>query len=119
MKYVIGPVPGLPTSPNKRRHWAQVYKENQEWKRSVGLLSLAIRQRHRLEPFKKAAIHYHISVGDSLQHDPDNLAWAVTKPTLDSLKGVLIENDTIDHITLSYSFDRAKPRQFTIEVTPL
>lgn len=61
-----------------------------------------------------AKVHYHISVGDNRQHDPDNLAWSVTKPTLDGLKGIIIVDDNIDVVELSYTFDRQKPRGFTI-----
>lgn len=119
-RYVIGPIPGLPKNPNqlKGQHWSAYHKEAAEWQRSVGLMALVVRNRYGLRPLPKAALHFHVSVGDNRTHDADNII-ASFKPVLDALKGVIIEDDSIDHIQLSYSFDRAKPRQFTIQVIPL
>lgn len=59
-------------------------------------------------------VHFHISVGSNRKIDPDNLNWAVTKPALDGLVMVgAIEDDSIDHVTLSYSYDR-EPKGFVI-----
>lgn len=61
-------------------------------------------------------IHFHICVGDNRVHDPDNLNWSVTKPALDGLKGILITDDSIDHVTLSYSYTRTGPKGFWLTI---
>lgn len=67
---------------------------------------------------QRAHLHYTISVGDNRVHDDDNIV-ASLKPVRDGLKGVLIVDDSIDHITVSYEFNRQKPRGFTIRIEPL
>lgn len=115
---IIGPFAGLPDNPNKTsgKHWASLYAGKKEWSNLVGYAALAAKVKARIKPFAQATVHFHISVGDNRAHDADNII-ASFKPVLDALKGHLIEDDSIDHIDLSYSFDRAKPRQFTITVT--
>lgn len=109
---------GLPPSPNATtgKHWAELYKIKKEWQDRVGWEAKAAALHYRLKPFVIATVHFHISTGDKRRHDPDNLAWSVTKVALDGLKGILLEDDSIDNITLTYTFDRAKPRGFVIEV---
>lgn len=67
---------------------------------------------------QRAHLHYTISVGDNRTHDGDNLISSM-KNCQDGLKGVLIVDDSIDHITVSYEFNRQKPRGFTIRIEPL
>lgn len=109
-------VEGLPKSPNQTsgKHWATLYAEKQEWQTKVAWL--AKNQWHYL-PTKKAHLHFVITTGDNRRHDPDNLAWAVTKPTLDGLKGIVLVDDSIDNVTLSYEYKREGKRGFTIEIT--
>ncbi len=98
----------LPPNPNrtKGQHWAVIYKANQEWKRTAYILA---RAAYRGAPFERAHLQYHISVGDNRVHDADNIE-ASLKSLQDGLKGVLIVDDSIDHITRTFSYDRAKPR---------
>ena len=113
----IGPFAGLPDNPNKTsgKHWASLYKDKKAWSELVGYSAMAAKTKARIKPFKQASVHFHISVGDNRPHDADNIISSL-KPVLDALKGQLIEDDSIDHIDLSYSFDRVKPRQFNITV---
>lgn len=85
MKYHIR-VEGLPESPNKigRAHWAVQAKHKKEWSEKVGWLA---KTNKPSKPLTSARIHFCISTGDKRRHDPDNLAYAVTKPSLDGLKG--------------------------------
>jgi hypothetical protein len=117
-KATLGPFPGLPPSPNQTQgaHWGKTYKIKQEWGQLVGYAALAERRQFG-PPLERAHVHFDISVGDNRRHDPDNLSWAVTKMALDAIKGHLITDDSIDNVTLSYSFSRTKPRQFSIEVS--
>jgi len=107
---------GLPPSPNKigRSHWAVQAKIKKEWQEKVGWIA---KSKHPARPFQKAHIAFLITTGDKRRHDPDNLNWAVTKPTLDGLKGIVIEDDSIDNITLEYSYKREGERGFTVEIT--
>lgn len=115
-------VPGLPQTLNTTRgqHWSKTYKEKRDWEQLIGLMAKMERNRHKLNtPFDRAHLHYHISVGDNRTHDADNLLSPILKFSNDALKGILITDDSIDHIELSFSFDRAKPRGFQITVTPI
>lgn len=116
----LGPFAGLPSNPNVTggKHWSTNHKENQEWKNLIGYTALAAKAKNRLRPLGRATIHIHISVGDNRVHDSDNLVASMKYP-IDGLKGILIEDDSIDHIGIpTYTVDRAKPRQFTITVKP-
>lgn len=118
-------VPGLPPSPNATtgRHWSSGYKDKQFWQNEVAKAAVVakVQQRHKIKeaPFKKAFIHFAICFSDRRVHDPDNINWAVTKPALDGIKSILIEDDSVDAVQLSYEYDREYPRGFYIWVTPL
>ena len=107
---------GLPPSPNAIKSVRQKMSVKKEWRDMAYWLAKEIALKSRLEPFEHAYVHFHISTGDNRTHDADNLNWAVTKPTLDGIKGVLIQDDSIDHIELSYTYDREKPRGFSVTV---
>ena len=87
-----------------------------EWTQKVAWLAKATRAPMFAG---KVHIHFQISIGSNRGWDPDNLNWAVTKPTLDGLKGIIMPDDTIDHVELSYSYDRTKPAGFQITVQEL
>lgn len=109
-------VPGLPKSPNAtmREHWAVKAKAKREWLDMIGWLAKSVKTSEH--PLKKAVISFAIYTGDNRRHDPDNLAWAVSKPTLDAIKGILIEDDSIDNVELRYSYHRDKPRRFVVSI---
>lgn len=108
-------VEGLPKSPNQigRSHWAIQARHKQEWHNTIGWLAKAA---YNGKPLEKAHITFKIHVGDNRRHDPDNLAWAVSKPTLDAIKGIILVDDSIDNVTLSYEYYRDKPRRFEVLV---
>lgn len=108
---------GMPPSPNQtlRWHWARKAKLKKEWTETVAAAALVAKQQAQLKGlYDHCTIHFHISVGDNRRHDPDNLNWAVTKPALDGLQGILIADDNIESVTLTYSYDRKKPRGFSM-----
>lgn len=113
-------VEGLPKSPNAigRSHWAVQAKHKKEWAEKIGWLAKAA---YKGKPLEKATIAFHISTGDNRRHDPDNLAWSVSKVTLDAIKDIIITDDSIDNVSLVYYYSREKPRGFTVEVldTPI
>lgn len=115
-------IEGLPPSPNqtKGKHWSQLEKIKKEWMHRVRVIAQSVKQAENLRGlYDECQIDFHISFGDNRRHDPDNAIWSVVKPTLDSLTGVLITDDSIDHIKLGFSFDRAKPRGFKVTLTGL
>lgn len=107
---------GLPPGPNETKswHWTKRNEVAQYWRQYSNLTA---RNLKCPAPLPKALIHYHISVGDNRRHDSDNLV-ASLKNVQDGLSGVLIVDDNIDVVEVSYSFDRAKPRGVVITVTP-
>lgn len=109
-------VEGLPPSPNQttRKHWTYQAKLKKEWGEKIGWLAKSNRPTRLL---KKAKVHYVISVGDNRRHDPDNLAFSVAKVANDALVGIILEDDSIDNIELSFEFNREKPRGFTIQIS--
>lgn len=108
-------VEGLPKSPNAigRSHWAVQAKHKKEWAEKIGWLA---KSAYKGKPLEKATIAFHISTGDNRRHDPDNLAWSVSKVTLDAIKDIIITDDSIDNVCLSYTYSRDKPRGFLVEV---
>lgn len=125
-------VEGLPPSPNETKglHWSKLEKIKKEWMQQVAAAALVAKHRAKLKgAYSQCRIMFEISVGDRRRHDPDNLMWAVTKPTLDALTptrdprtdiptdGLLLEDDSIDHIELSYKFTRDPPRRFKVTMT--
>ena len=108
---------GLPPNPNRTRgqHWSKTYTVGQEWKRTAFYLA---KQAYRGAPAEHAHLHYHISVGDNRVHDADNIE-ASLKSLQDGLKGVLFVDDSIDHITRSFSYSREKPRGIRLIVSRL
>lgn len=105
---------GLPPNPNKTRgqHWSKTYTVGQEWKRTAWLTAL---QAYRGVPFERATLHYTISVGDNRVHDADNIE-ASLKALQDGLKGVVIVDDSIDHISRTFAYNRDKPRGIKLEI---
>lgn len=118
MGEIVIRVEGLPQSPNQttRKHWAYQAKVKKEWGDKIGWLA-KVKRAPRL--LTKAKIHYIISVGDNRRHDPDNLAFSVAKVANDALVGIILVDDSIDNVTLSFEFNRLKPRGFTIIINEL
>lgn len=113
-------VDGLPPSPNRTHglHWTKLRKIKETWVAAVQASAIEAKQREQLQGlYDQCQIHFQISVGDNRRRDPDNLNWAVTKPTLDALKGILLTDDNIDCVTLSYGYDRSKPQRFRVTLT--
>lgn len=113
-------VEGLPPSPNQTKglHWSKLEKVKKEWMHKVRFAALEVKNREHLKGlYETATIHFHISVGDNRRRDSDNLIWAVCKPSLDALTGTLIEDDNINQIKLSFSFDREALKGFKITIT--
>jgi len=111
-------VDGLPKSPNQTagKHWGALYAEKQQWQTKVAWLAKAA---WHYFPMERAHLHFTICTGDKRRHDPDNLNWAVTKPALDGLKGIVIADDSIDNVSLSYEYTREGTRGFRIKITKM
>lgn len=106
-------VDGIPTLPNRTRgqHWSKTYKEKEEWMNRVGWLARAA----KISSYDKARVTFKIQVGSNRKVDPDNLMWAVAKPTLDALQRVgILKDDSIDSIEVAFSFSRSTPKGFWV-----
>lgn len=103
----------FPPSPNTRRHYIVVAKDNRKWKEEAGWQA---KVKHQGAPFKRASLHYHFATGDKRRMDADNLI-ASTKPITDGLKGIVLVDDDIDSIAVTYTFSRDKPRRITLTIT--
>lgn len=113
-------IEGLPPSPNQTKglHWSKLEKIKKEWMQAVQVAAIYTKQKESLRGlYDTADIHITISLGDNRRRDPDNLIWAVCKPTLDALTGIFLKDDDIDHITLSFAFNREKPKGFKVALT--
>lgn len=113
-------VEGIPPSPNrtKGQHWTKLERIKKEWMQRVTYIAQEAKAIENLRGlYETAQVDFHISFGDNRRHDPDNAMWAVAKPTLDALTGVLLEDDSIDNIKLGFSFGREKPRGFRVTIT--
>jgi diadenosine tetraphosphate (Ap4A) HIT family hydrolase len=119
LSFFVSDIPDLPNT-TKGAHWSKLAKVKKEWTAKVHYLALEAKQRENLKGlYDHANIHFHISVGSNRKVDPDGLIWACTKPAMDGLQGVLIKNDTIDDVSLSFSFDRQKPKGFRVTLSGL
>lgn len=113
---------GLPRLPNSIKTVRDKMANKREWRDMVANAAKLVKYKENLKGlYDHANVHFKIRVGEPVKkprrYDPDNLAWAVSKPALDGLVGVLLEDDSIDHVTLSYEYCRVNPRGFDITIT--
>lgn len=114
MKLIIQ---GLPPSLNalNSMHYHAKAKYKREWGQKV--TDEIFSDMLPLQPYSKALIKFKIFFGDQRRHDPDNINAAVSKPALDALVTAgILEDDSIDNITLAYEYSREKPRRFEITI---
>jgi len=115
MKLIIQ---GLPPSLNalNSMHYHAKAKYKREWGQKVTDEIFA--DMLPKKPYSKALVKFKIFFGDQRRHDPDNAAISVSKPALDALVTAgILEDDSIDNVTLTYEFSREKPRRFEITIT--
>lgn len=103
---------GLPSSPNSRRHWRLVHKENESWYRSI---YLAVGDRRPLAPCQFAQVT--LTRISALEPDYDNLC-ASFKPVLDGLRyaRVLIDDKKKNVGRPEYLWERGKGGKGSIRV---
>ena len=111
-------VDGLPPLPNRTRgqHWGKTYQEKTEWENRIGWLA----KIYKIPALKgKVLVTFIVQVGSNRKVDPDNLMWAVTKPSLDILQKLgILRGDSIDDVELAYKFNRGA-KGFWIEIRSL
>ena len=109
---------GLPPNPNEKskKHWSANAIATKQWRYDAKIIGLQAKAK---VISGLALIHYHVSLGDQRRHDYDNVL-ASFKPVQDGLvdAGMLID-DTIDYVLPIVTFDRLKPRSFTIDIYSL
>src|SRR3990170_1013866 len=89
---------GIPASLNKwsRWHWSKKKKEGDKWKEYIGWKA---KEKYRGKPFKKAKVFVTYYFKDKRTRDKDNYT---PKFLCDSLKGIILEDDSIYHIDLDW-----------------
>lgn len=108
--FTVGPVSvgracrRIPHSANARLHWAVRNRWNRAWKDQAALEALAVRPG---APYRKATVV--ITLRSIHLLDTDN-AYACVKPIVDGLKGVLIVDDSLDHLVLQVQQQRVGKR---------
>jgi hypothetical protein len=106
-------IPQLPPlqAANGRKHWRVRWREEQTWKQRVQWAALA--RGTPEEPVRRARIV--CTRLSTQQPDGDNLATSF-KPCLDGLKGLVIVDDSPEHVTVSYGWERAKRGQGGVRI---
>lgn len=93
----------IPHSGNARLHWAQRARWNRAWKEAAGWYATSTRNGTRIGRIvaleNAAKREVTITLHCIRQLDPDN-AYAAAKPIVDGLKGILIADDSPEHIRL-------------------
>ena len=102
-------------NPNSRVHWSQRYRAGQKVKDDV--MALVLEQGWQGDALEKAKVKITWTFPDKRRRDLDNLLSA-TKPCLDSLvlAGV-IQDDSMNHITLELAWQQGKKAETMIEVS--
>lgn len=97
----------IPHSGNARLHWSARYKWNRQWKDQAGWGARAALKGAYAPGWMKAEVTITLC---SLQElDQDN-AHAAVKPIVDGLKGILIVDDSPEHIRLVVKQKRVSKR---------
>lgn len=94
-------IPGRPPTPNVRRHWREVYRDNKAWAETARLEAVrAIQRTAGWKPASRARVSVAFGVKDRRVRDLDNLIASI-KPLLDGLvqAGILVD-DSLDVITV-------------------
>lgn len=98
-------IDGRPPTPNVRRHWRQIARDNAEWKAIAETLAANERRKweskHGLKwrTLTQAGVSIAFGLPDKRHRDLDNLI-ASTKPLLDGIVAAgLVIDDSIDVIT--------------------
>jgi hypothetical protein len=92
-------IPGRPPTPNVRRHWRTIARDNAEWKGTASVVAAAAKRewerRHgmRWHPLEDAVVGVVFIVGTKAVRDWDNLI-ATLKPLLDGAveAGILLDD---------------------------
>jgi hypothetical protein len=106
-------IPRLPhlQAANARQHWAVRRREEQWWKHQVGWHARG--KGLPEEPMKRAWIAcVRLSASEP---DHDNLV-ASFKPAIDGLKGLVIEDDSPECVTVWYGWEPAKRNQGGVRI---
>lgn len=109
---------GLPDNPNKKmkQHWTKNAAHNKEWRQAAWLQGYTCKGKIS---GAMALLHYHVSLGDNRRHDYDNVL-ASFKPVQDGLVDAgMLTDDTFEWVIPIITFDRTKPRRFSIDIYSL
>lgn len=98
-QFLVIRIEGRPPTPNARRPWPMVHRENAVWKDAGRLVArdalLAWQEKHALEwrPVKRCVVSVAFGLPDKRNRDLDNLI-ASTKPLLDGIvaAGVIVDD---------------------------
>ena len=103
---------GLPSTPNSRRHWREVHKENEAWYSAV---RAAAWSKRPATPLSKAKLT--LTRVSATEPDYDNLC-ASFKPVIDGLRyaGVLLDDKKQNIGMADYFWEKCSPRKGCITI---
>lgn len=95
-------IPGRPPTPNIRRHWRTIARDNATWKataiKCAGEAKRQWESGHRMpwKPLERATVAATFMVGTKAHRDWDNLV-ATVKPLLDGIvaAGILLDDSSL------------------------
>jgi hypothetical protein len=113
---------GLPPSANKRLHYMQRHKSNQEWKGWTRQLAIDAVNRAGVKdaPWDRAHVLYSFHYPRRTIVDLDNLVGSM-KPCLDGLTGIVFVGDDarhVDRIEAAVEVVKGQSAGASITVTP-
>ena len=86
-------IPGRPPTPNARRHWRGISRDNAHWKESARQIA-AVAMPDGWQPMARCRMSVEFIVPDHRDRDDDNLI-AAQKPCLDGIvKAGVIKDDS-------------------------
>jgi len=115
---IVITIPGRPPTPNSRRHWRKVHKDNAVWSYRAWT-EATLQKPHGMEPLTSCRMAVEFVVPTKGRRDLDNMISG-QKPCLDGLvlAGILADDSTAVITSVAYSSTYVKgvtATRYTIE----
>lgn len=114
LRIVYPDLPPKEFNPNSRAHWTAKH-----WASRLAMVdihALLLEQGWSSGPLERAVVRFKYGLPDKRRRDLDNMI-AASKPLLDALVGVVIQDDRMGSVTLEHSwFQSPRNPQTIIEV---
>ena len=121
MKVEIPLLPPKETNPNWRGHWAKKAKAVRTFKDAAYYCAVTL-PRSPSMPYKKASLSITLVIPDKRYVRDEDNAIASIKPGVDGCKGVIIQDDDPDHLTIEsirYEFSDLRNCMTILEFTEI